>query len=169
MEADQEAVAAWGGARVAIAPHGAGGTNMIFMQAGGTYVEILAEGQRGRVYGQLATRMGLKYVPCIYNRADPRFRPQMADHFGSDNFVVDIPWLLGCLHKGLNATRRTAADPFGADVWERLDTALIAAGQPRDAEIPMSSGGRSRPWRSAKRHVLKGLHVRRIRTRVRRS
>ena len=163
----QEAVAAWGGARVAIAPHGAGGTNMIFMQAGGTYVEILAEGQRGRVYGQLATRMGLKYVPCIYNRADPRFRPQMADHFGSDNFVVDIPWLLGCLHKGLNATRRTAADPFGADVWERLDTALIAAGPPRDAEIPMSSGGRSRPWRSAKRHVLKGLHVRRNRTRVR--
>tara|TARA_Y100001958_G_C21196429_1_gene523698 strand:- start:383 stop:1582 length:1200 start_codon:yes stop_codon:yes gene_type:complete len=63
-----QAVETWRTASVAIAPHGAGLTNMIFMPRGSTVVEIVAHGQKGRVYGALAQMMGHRYTDCYYRR-----------------------------------------------------------------------------------------------------
>ena len=108
----QQAAASWGDARLVIAPHGAGGTNVMFMSPGSTYVEILAKQQKGRVYGSLARLMGVNYVACTYDREDPRFQYQLYDRMTNDNFVVDVRWLLGCIRDGLNPTRGTARSPL---------------------------------------------------------
>lgn len=63
-----QAVETWRTASVAIAPHGAGLTNMIFMPRGSIVVEIIAYGQTGRVYGALAQMMGHRYTDCYYSR-----------------------------------------------------------------------------------------------------
>merc|ERR1712070_590934 len=61
----------WSSVNIAIAPHGAGLTNMLFMPQGSTIIEIIAEGQTGRVYGTLAQTLGHTYVGCYYNRTEP--------------------------------------------------------------------------------------------------
>ena len=63
-----QAVETWRTATVAIAPHGAGLTNMIFMPRGSIVVEISAHGQVGRVYVTLARMMGHRYKDCYYSR-----------------------------------------------------------------------------------------------------
>ena len=123
----QQAASAWSTARLVIAPHGAGGTNIIFMPPGSTFVEIVASDQHGRVYGSLARQMGLRYVPCVYNRSEPRFKPQLWEGVPNDNFVVDVAWLLECMQARLNATRSTAASPMTEIVWARLDRLLDPA------------------------------------------
>ena len=123
----QQAVAIWSRVRLAIAPHGAGGTNMIFMPPGSTFVEIIASEQRGRVYGSLAAMMRLRYVACVYNRSEAHFKPQLAERMGmSDNFVVDVRWLLNCLQKGLNSTRNTTDSPLSNVAWRRIDSLMLS-------------------------------------------
>ena len=56
----------WRDADVAIVPHGAGTTNILFMRPNSTVVEILRKGQTGRVYGGLAKALGHTYHACIY-------------------------------------------------------------------------------------------------------
>lgn len=124
----QQAAASWGDARLVIAPHGAGGTNVMFMSPGSTYVEILAKQQKGRVYGSLARLMGVNYVACTYDREDPRFQYQLYDRMTNDNFVVDVRWLLGCIRDGLNPTRGTARSPFTEKMWETLDHLVVVEG-----------------------------------------
>ena len=117
-----QAVAVWGRTRLAIAPHGAGGTNILFMPSGSTFVEIIAGDQKGRVYGSLATSMGHRYVPCIYNRSDTRFQPQLPRALkNTDNFIVNVPWLLRCVRDGLQAIRGKVDDPLSMAAWMRVD------------------------------------------------
>lgn len=63
-----EAAALWSRADVVIAPHGAGTTNALFMPPNSTVIELLAVGQRGRVYQGLSKVMEHKYVLCEYTR-----------------------------------------------------------------------------------------------------
>ena len=108
-----------------IAPHGAGGTNMLFMPTNSIYIEILSKDQAGRVYGTLAKMLGHRYVACIYDRALPRFHPQMLKYTPStDNFVLDVPWFLGCLSSKLNSTRGTPDSPWSEQAWKSLDFLL---------------------------------------------
>ena len=127
----QQAAAMWSRARLAIAPHGAGGTNLIFMPPGSTFVEIIASDQKGRVYGSLAAMTGLRYVACVYERSDARFRPQLADRIGSDNFVANIGWVLGCLKRGLSSTRNTTDSPLTNAAWRRIDVLTSVGTRPR--------------------------------------
>ena len=76
-----QAVETWRTASVAIAPHGAGLTNMIFMPRGSIVVEILAHGQMGRVYGSLAQMMGHRYTDCYY----------MRNHHGTLKLSLPLP------------------------------------------------------------------------------
>ena len=85
------------------------------------YVEIISSNQKGKVYGSLAELNGLKYVPCVYNRSDPRFRPQLANQLGGDNFVVGVKWLLQCIRKALNSTRGTPNSPLPPKAWQAVD------------------------------------------------
>ena len=126
----QEAAITWGEAHLVIAPHGAGGTNIIFMPGGSTYVEILASDQRGRVYGTLAHALGVRYVSCVYDRNDPRFRPVLADRMVNDNFVVDVRWLLRCMRTQLNVTRGHKDSPLTKLSWSAIDN-LLADHPPR--------------------------------------
>lgn len=119
------AAAGFGAARMLIAPHGAGTTNVIFMPPGSTVVEILGEGQRGRVYGSLSKAMGHNYVPCIFNRSQPAFRSSVGWYTQSlDNFVLDIPWLMRCIKRAINHTRGTPASPWSEQAWSNVDEML---------------------------------------------
>ena len=119
-----QAAAIWGRAKVAIAPHGAGTTNIVFMPPNSTVIEIFASNQKGRVYGTLARLMGHRYVGCEFDRANPAFQPQLtwAHGWGYDsNFVLPVAWFLRCIRKGLNNTRGTPGSPWGDDTWRMID------------------------------------------------
>lgn len=90
------AASAWTQAHVAICPHGAGCTNMMFMPPNSTIFEILAKEQKGRVYQGLAAYLGHRYVNCVYNRTAARARSQLefARNAPYTSFVLDVPWLL---------------------------------------------------------------------------
>ena len=90
------AASVWSQAHVAICPHGAGCTNMIFMPTNSTIFEIIADGQTGRVYQGLAVSLGHRYVECLYNRAVARARSQLgfARNSPYTSFVLGVPWLL---------------------------------------------------------------------------
>ena len=96
-----DTVRQWYRARVAICPHGAGCTNMLFMRPTSTVVEVVHSEQHGRVYEGMARMMGHHFVSCIYNLTMARKRSQLKfarDHSYS-SFVVDVPWLLTMLHQ----------------------------------------------------------------------
>lgn len=57
----------WNRAKLAIAPHGAGLVNMIFLPPKSTVVEIIARGQTGDVYRGMAGSLGHTYVRCEYS------------------------------------------------------------------------------------------------------
>ena len=95
------AASVWSQARVAICPHGAGCTNMVFMPPNSTIFEIIADEQRGRVYQGLAVSLGHRYVKCQYNRTVARARSQLrfARNSPYTSFVLDVPWLLEHIRK----------------------------------------------------------------------
>ena len=76
-----QALETWSAASVAIAPHGAGLTNMIFMPHGSSVIEIIAHGQTGQVYGVLARIVGHRYRHCYYSR----------NHQGTLNLSLPLP------------------------------------------------------------------------------
>ena len=84
---------------MAICPHGAGCTNMLFMPRHSTVVEVLHYEQRGRVYGALARNLGHRYVELKYNRTEARGRSQLefARRAPYTSFVLDVPKLLDLL------------------------------------------------------------------------
>ena len=89
----------WSRARMAICPHGAGCTNMLFMPRHSTVVEVLHYEQRGRVYVTLARNLGHRYVELKYNRTEARGRSQLefARRAPYTSFVLDVPKLLDLL------------------------------------------------------------------------
>ena len=118
------AAATWGSSRMMIAPHGAGTTNMLFMPPQSVVVELLAVGQKGRIYGALAKMSGHHYVSCEYDRSESAFQPQLAWVHEDDNFVLPMPWFLRCIQRGLNGTRGTRASPWSEEVWQNIDMLL---------------------------------------------
>lgn len=54
----------WRAARLVIAPHGAGMTNMLFMRPRGHAVELVPPLQKGRIYGQIARVAALHWTSC---------------------------------------------------------------------------------------------------------
>jgi len=111
------AASAWGQAHVAICPHGAGSTNMIFMPPNSIIFEILAEEQKGRVYKGLAASLGHRYFNCVYNRTAARARSQLgfARNAPYTSFVLDVPWLLDLIRQSgtLEALAPPAHSPRG--------------------------------------------------------
>lgn len=105
------AASVWSQARVAICPHGAGCTNMVFMPPNSTIFEIIADGQLGRVYQGLAVSLGHRYVKCLYNITVARARSQLrfARNSPYTSYVLDVPWLLERIHK--SGTLKTLALP----------------------------------------------------------
>ena len=132
-----QAVRTWSTARLVIAPHGAGSTNLLFMPPGSTIVEIIRSDQKGRVYKKLAQISGHYYMKCTYNLKDAAFRPQLVGtQRTGDNFILNLPWFLRCLQRGFmhrNAQRVNSSDmasgpryvdPFSKDAWGRLQELL---------------------------------------------
>ena len=105
------AASVWSQAHVAICPHGAGCTNMVFMPPNSTIFEIIADGQTGRVYQGLAVSLGHRYVECLYNRTVARAHSQLgfARNSPYTSFVLDVPWLLERIRKSgtLKTLRRS--------------------------------------------------------------
>ena len=95
------AASVWSQAHVAICPHGAGCTNMVFMPPNSSIFEIIADGQKGRVYQGLAASLGHRYVKCLYNITVARARSQLgfARNSPYSSFVLDVPWLLDRIRK----------------------------------------------------------------------
>lgn len=80
----------WNEASVAIAPHGGGLTNLMFMPPQSVVIELIRADRHGRVYGALAREFDIKYFPCIYNES----HADRATFNGSlgDSFFLDIDW-----------------------------------------------------------------------------
>lgn len=108
------AAAMWSDADVAIVPHGAGTTNILFMRPNSTVVEIIRRGQTGRVYGGLAKALGHTYHACTYQlggegtlrsslpRNGSRWHPERN---GSTAFALDMAFFL---HKCVGAAAALA-------------------------------------------------------------
>jgi len=109
-----QAARQWRRASLAICPHGAGTTNLIHMRPNGTVVELLAYGQKGRVYESLSHKMGHRYIVCLYNRTIAAQKSQLrfARVAGHTSFVVDVPAVLRCIQQ---------ANGFSAVGWARSD------------------------------------------------
>ena len=105
------AASVWSQAHVAICPHGAGCTNMVFMPPNSSIFEIIADGQKGRVYQGLAASLGHRYVKCLYNITVARARSQLgfARNSPYSSFVLDVPWLLDRIRK--SGTLKKLAPP----------------------------------------------------------
>ena len=71
----KQAVKVWSEIDTVIAPHGAGLTNVLFLPPGSTVIEIVAKGQKGRVYGTMARLFGHKFTTCEYVRDGPGSTP----------------------------------------------------------------------------------------------
>jgi capsular polysaccharide biosynthesis protein len=52
-------------AKVVVAPHGAALANLVFCKAGTTVVELFTRGYLKCMYGHLAVRLGLRYLPLV--------------------------------------------------------------------------------------------------------
>lgn len=121
-----QAARQWRRASLAICPHGAGTTNLIHMRPNGTVVELLAYGQKGRVYESLSHKMGHRYIVCLYNRtiAVQKSQLRFARVAGYTSFVVDVPAVLRCIQQ---------ANGFSAVGWTRSDARggglAVAAGK----------------------------------------
>ena len=114
-----EAVKEWSTTRLAIVPHGAGTTNIMFMPPNSTVVEIIAVQQKGRVYQTLAKFLGHRYIVCPYNRTDPTYMSQIPSVTG-DSFVLNMPSFLQCLQKNLYGSKAPAVSPLGDAATSRL-------------------------------------------------
>jgi Glycosyltransferase 61 len=78
-----EQIARFRAARLVVAPHGAGLTNLLFARPGARVVEIFPENFAKSTYWWLARRMGLGYTPVFGGPGDYHLR-----------FVVDIERVL---------------------------------------------------------------------------
>ena len=96
-----DAAAQWKRAVLAICPHGAGCTNMIFMRPNSTVVEARHHRQNSRVHELMARALGHRYVEFTYDLTQARQRSQLvfARHSPYSSFVLDVPKLLRLLHK----------------------------------------------------------------------
>mmetsp|Transcript_73407 Transcript_73407/g.201605 ORF Transcript_73407/g.201605 Transcript_73407/m.201605 type:complete len:102 (-) Transcript_73407:37-342(-) len=64
-------------------------TNAFFCDPRASVVEVLRDGQAGRVYQDITGRSGARYVMCLY-KYDPGAT-------GTTNFLLDVPWFFNCL------------------------------------------------------------------------
>jgi len=117
----------WNGAALAIAPHGAGLTNLMFLPRRGIALELRAQGQKGRVYGDLGRAVARRHEECVYNGSDTA-NPQDWHRQGKTaNVVLPPAWLFGCI----KARMADVADGiFTRDSWRRID-AIIARARPQ--------------------------------------
>ena len=152
-----QAVREWSTARLAIVPHGAGTTNIMFMPPNSTVVEILAVEQRGRVYKTLADFLGHRYIVCMYNRTDAAYMSQIPSVTG-DSFVLNMPSFLRCLQKNLYGPRAPAVLPWSDAASLRFNQVIEKMSVPNrinptgkaDALRP-NTVVKARPVRSQKR------------------
>ncbi|KAL1518871.1 hypothetical protein AB1Y20_003148 [Prymnesium parvum] len=79
----------WRGAVLVVGPHGAGMTNAFFVNPQAWVVEVIREGQTGRVYQDITRRSGARFVECAYKYDTTKT--------GTSNFLLDIPWFFNCL------------------------------------------------------------------------
>ena len=102
-----QAMEEWSTSDVLVAPHGAGTTNVIFMPADSAVIEIIAAGQKGRVYGSLALAMGHRHSYCTYVRnglgsrnvtsATQAHEGMRSGYFNS--FALDMEFFLDCFKR----------------------------------------------------------------------
>ena len=94
-----EAMLVWSQADIAVCPHGAGTTNMLFMPRGSTIIEIIREGQKGRVYGPMASMLGHKFVSCVYRKGDGELNTSLPESIRAQfvrftSFSLDLAWFV---------------------------------------------------------------------------
>ena len=132
----------WSQADAAVCPHGAGTTNMLFMPRGSTIIEIIAEGQHGRVYGSMATMLGHKYVPCVYRRNEhgalnTSLPESIRAQFKNASFSLDLAWFMGNCFPSYMRRGSGVHDARISAARSKMRRSKMALRQPASAHIAL--------------------------------